>query len=115
VHVFQQESGAVFSARWLSAKDTNRHRLYANTAQSTLNGPISPQSMTNMSPGAHTPGPPAPVSLPAPLRLGGGDQPPEVPGRAPIPGGAGYRQQPLRRDPTLVFAIRSATTSATPS
>jgi hypothetical protein len=46
----------VVSARWLSAKYTNRQRLHASTAQNTDSGPISPQSMTSMSPGAHTPG-----------------------------------------------------------
>ena len=46
----------VVSARWLSAKYTKRTRLQASTAQNTDSGPIWPQSMTSMSPGAHTPG-----------------------------------------------------------
>ena len=46
----------VVSARRLSAKETKRNRLQASTAQKTNSGPISPQSKTNMSPGAHTPG-----------------------------------------------------------
>lgn len=44
------------SARWLSAKHTKRARLQASTAQNTDSDPIWPQSMTTMSPGAHTPG-----------------------------------------------------------
>ncbi len=46
----------VVSARRLSAKYTKRNRLQASTAQNTNRGPISPQSNTSMSPGAHTPG-----------------------------------------------------------
>ena len=46
----------VVSARWLSAKHTNRQRLQASTAQNTDRDPISPQSITSMSPGDHTPG-----------------------------------------------------------
>ena len=54
----KQEARAtrVVSERWLSAKYTKRTRLQASTAQSTDSDPICPQSMTNMSPGAHTPG-----------------------------------------------------------
>ena len=46
----------VVSARSLSAKATNRHRLHANTAQNTCRAPVAPQSMANTSPGTHTPG-----------------------------------------------------------
>ncbi len=49
----------VVSARWLSAKYTNRQRLHASTAQNTDSDPISPQSITSMSPGDHTAGPAA--------------------------------------------------------
>jgi hypothetical protein len=46
----------VVSARWLSAKYTNRQRLQASTAQNTDSDPISPQSITSASPGDQTPG-----------------------------------------------------------
>ena len=73
----------VVSARWLSAKDTNRHRLQANTAQNTYNGPISPQSMTNMSPGAHTPGRRPRCASRRHSALAVGDQTAEVPAPSP--------------------------------
>ncbi len=46
----------VASALKLSVKYTKRWRLQPTTAQKTNSGPISPQSNTTMSPGAHTPG-----------------------------------------------------------
>ena len=46
----------VASAPRLSVNQTKRNRLQATTPQKTNNGPISPQSKTTVSPGAHTPG-----------------------------------------------------------
>ena len=56
VSMHNARAAMVVSARRLSAKKTKRNRLQANTAQNTNSGPISPQSNTNMSPGAQTPG-----------------------------------------------------------